>query len=428
MLLCYNNTYFLSGYTRGLTTSTNIQRIAAYEFSGKAKLQEQVPIDSKLERYSSKTIDAPLLTSFDEKLSMSSSGDIQLLESAKETSSAPLLGKRPERPEAPKHDHVHEMGCQDKCRPNILGHAYHWSELLCLVFLITCGILGFLKENGNLHQFKTYVFWIICAAICFIGNIFLWNIGWVETDAEYSRRIANFCEDIEQETDDMAENVNTLVGVVKENEILATKAAKQTAKMAKQCGVLDASGNVVLKNLKQIENALNSPTASRYNTRQEKISKVMRQVNFQSKRDNAYHDLINIFKVTARNSNSDSSYFKVTDKKRLSKMKKETEKYNKISASFESDKIDLEEFARADADGDGKIGLFEFCEHIYHKVIQRELGAEPRKVFDMQAEIEKAKARIAEIDRVQAGEQQVEEMEDFEINQECVAFAAPPSS
>ena len=59
----------------------------------------------------------------------------------------------------------------------------------------------------------------------------------------------------------MAENVNTLVGVVKENEILATKAAKQTAKMAKQCGVLDASGNVVLKNLKQIENALNSPTA-----------------------------------------------------------------------------------------------------------------------------------------------------------------------
>ena len=73
----------------------------------------------------------------------------------------------------------------------------------------------------------------------------------------------------------------------------------------------------------------------------------MRQVNFQSKRDNAYHDLINIFKVTARNSNSDSSYFKVTDKKRLSKMKKETEKYNKISASFESDKIDLEEFARS---------------------------------------------------------------------------------
>ena len=80
--MCTIITYFLSGYTRGLTTSTNIQRIAAYEFSGKAKLQEQVPIDSKLERYSSKTIDAPLLTSFDEKLSMSSSGDIQLLRSA----------------------------------------------------------------------------------------------------------------------------------------------------------------------------------------------------------------------------------------------------------------------------------------------------------------------------------------------------------
>ena len=131
--------------------------------------------------------------------------------------------------------------------------------------------------------------------------------------------------------------------------------------------------------------------------------------------------------MTARNSNSNGSYFKVTDKKRLNKIKKEISKYNKTCKSFESETVDMEEFIRADADGDGKIGLFEFCEHIYHKVIQRELGAEPRKVFDMQAEIEKAKARIAEIDRVQAGEQQVEEMEDFEINQECVAFA-PPSS
>ena len=154
----------------------------------------------------------------------------------------------------------------------------------------------------------------------------------------------------------------------------------------------------------------------------------MNKTNFQSKRDNAYHDLINIFKVTGRNSNSDSTYFKITDKKKLKKLKREVDNYNKECESYESEKISLDNFTESDADGDGKVSLFEFCEHIYHKIIQRELGAEPRKIFDMQNEIEKAKKRMAEIKLVQDGEQLPEEMEDFEINDECGVFAAPPPS
>lgn len=65
--------------------------------------------------------------------------------------------------------------------------------------------------------------------------------------------------------------------------------------------------------------------------------------------------------------------------------------YNKECESYESEKISLDNFTESDADGDGKVSLFEFCEHIYHKIIQRELGAEPRKIFDMQNEMEKAK-------------------------------------
>ena len=87
----------------------------------------------------------------------------------------------------------------------------------------------------------------------------------------------------------------------------------------------------------------------------------------------------------------------------------------------------MDEFAKADENGDGQVGLFEFCEYIYHKVIQRELGAEPRKLFDMQEEIAKAKKRIAEIDKVIQGEKLPEEVEDFEIDQSCVAFAKPPT-
>ena len=86
--------------------------------------------------------------------------------------------------------------------------------------------------------------------------IFLWNIGWVETDAVYSRKIANFCDDIEQEAEYLTGNIENVKSEMAETGELAAAAAKQTAKMAKECGVVDASGNVVMKNLKEIENRL----------------------------------------------------------------------------------------------------------------------------------------------------------------------------
>lgn len=359
---------------------------------------------------------------------MSSVGEIEL--HSKSNDQIPLLNKkRPERPQIPQqHDHQHELECQDKYRPNILGHAYHWSELLCLIFLLSCGILGTLNETGFLQNVESFVLWIVCASICFLGSIFLWNIGWVETDAAYSRKIANFCDDIEQEAEYLSGNIDNIKNEMTETGELAAAAAKQTAKMAKECGVVDANGNVVMKNLKEIENVLNSPDATGFKTRQRKINTVLNMTNFQSKRANAYHDMITVFKVTARNSNSDSSYFKITDKKRLKKINRVIAKYNKECKSFKSEQINLDDFAKADANDDGQIGLFEFCEYIYHKVIQRELGAEPRKVFDMQEEIAKAKKRIAEIDKVIEGKKLPEEVDDFEIDQSCVAFAKPPPS
>ena len=354
-------------------------------------------------------------------------GEVELQE--KNTDKVPLLNTKPSRPKAPEpqnHEHIHEMGCQDKYRPEFFGHAYHWSEILTLIMLLTCAVLGFLNETKLLNGVNAFVLWIICASIAFLGNIFLWNIGWVESDAAYSRKISNFCDDIHEEAELLAGNIDVVKNELEETGALATAAAKQTAAMAKQCGVVDESGNIVMNNLKQLENVLNSPVASGYKNRQRKISIVMNKTNFQSKRDNAYHDLINIFKVTGRNSNSDSTYFKITDKKKLKKLKREVDNYNKECESYESEKISLDNFTESDADGDGKVSLFEFCEHIYHKIIQRELGAEPRKIFDMQNEMEKAKKRMAEIKLVQDGEQLPEEMEDFEINDECVVFAAPP--
>ena len=83
------------------------------------------------------------------------------------------------------------MGCKDKCRPEFFGHAYHWSEILTLIMLLTCAVLGFLNETKLLNGVDAFVLWIICASIAFLGNIFLWNIGWVESDAAYSRKISN---------------------------------------------------------------------------------------------------------------------------------------------------------------------------------------------------------------------------------------------
>ena len=89
-------------------------------------------------------------------------GEVELQE--KNTDKVPLLNTKPTRPKVPKpqnHEHIHEMECQDKCRPEFFGHAYHWSEILTLIMLLTCAVLGFLNEMKLLNGVDAFVLWII---------------------------------------------------------------------------------------------------------------------------------------------------------------------------------------------------------------------------------------------------------------------------
>ena len=72
--------------------------------------------------------------------------------------------------------------------------------------------------------------------------------------------------------------------------------------------------------------------------------------------------------------------------------------------------------------------LILFIAAIYHNVLRRELGSEVHKVAEMKSECNKIKKRLSQIDAVlsahrQGGDVVPEELDDFEINTECVTFA-----
>ena len=90
----------------------------------------------------------------------------------------------PKRPEAPSHEGVgeHKKQCDDWCRPNVFGHEWHWSEILLFLIIIALVTLSIIQNFGGEEAKTTQapVFWILVIVSCFLGNIFLWNIGWIE--------------------------------------------------------------------------------------------------------------------------------------------------------------------------------------------------------------------------------------------------------
>ena len=336
----------------------------------------------------------------------------------------------PKRPKAPSHEGVgeHKKQCDDWCRPNVFGHEWHWSEILLFLIIIALVTLSIIQNFGGEEAKTTQapVFWILVIVSCFLGNIFLWNIGWIESDAAYSRQIAWACNDIEKENEAMKGEVKSLLSNVKKQADLATKASQQTVAMGKKVGVINASGKLMADNVKKFENLMDSPAFTNYQVRFSRSNKIQKEVNMVNKRDNFYNDVIRTFQTAAQG--GDESFIDINDKRIMKRLEKGFKDYNKTCNKMGSLPLDTGKFKEMDVDKDGKIQLWEFCVAIYHNVLRRKLGSEVHKVKEMEDECEKMKKRISQINAIiaqhkQGTEVEMEELDDFEINTECMAFS-----
>ena len=64
-------------------------------------------------------------------------GEVELQE--KNTDKVPLLNTKPSRPKAlmpQNHEHIHEMGCEDKCRPEFFGRNIGNGRNTCTVQML----------------------------------------------------------------------------------------------------------------------------------------------------------------------------------------------------------------------------------------------------------------------------------------------------
>jgi hypothetical protein len=301
------------------------------------------------------------------ELQNSSSGKSPLLSSEVGSDSVrPLslstIGEGPSRPKAP-HEGVgaHEKQCDDWCRPNVFGHEWHWSEIIIFLLIVAFVVLSIIQNFGNAETktMQASAFWILVIVACFLGNIFLWNIGWVESDAAYSRQIAWACDDIEQENADMKLNVKSLQSNVKKQADLATKASQQTVAMGKKVGVINASGKLMADNVKKFERLMDSSAFTSYQVRFTKANNMQKEVNTINKRDNFYNDVIRRFQTAARS--GDESEIDIKDERTLKRLQKGFKEYNKTCQKMGSLPLDTAKFKEMDLDNNGKIELWEFC-------------------------------------------------------------------
>lgn len=273
-----------------------------------------------------------------------------------------VIGDGPTRPKDP-HEGVgaHDKQCDDWCRPNVFGHEWHWSEILIFLVFVAFVALSIIQNFGNAETktMQAYAFWILVIVACFLGNVFLWNIGWIESDAAYSRQIAWACSDIEKENDYMKVSVKDLQSNVKKQADLATKASKQTVAMGKKVGLINSAGKLMADNVKKFEGLMDSPAFTSYQVRFAKSNKIQKEVNKVNKRDNFYNDVIRAFQTAARS--GDESEIDINDKRTLKRLEKGFKEYNKTCQSMGSLPLDAAKFKEMDLDKDGKIKLWEFC-------------------------------------------------------------------
>ena len=353
------------------------------------------------------------------------------------------IGEKPQRPDKPKH--VHEEQCDDKYRVSFCGHDWHWSEMTIVILLVVTTILAcveqFVPEDTVTTQNTTSVltqkqqstsaFWLVCILSAVFGNIFLWDIAWVESDAKYSAKIHEACSFIEDENKEMSLAMERLQKNCAIQKDLATEAAKQTAGMASEVGLVDAKGKLIKSNLKKFENIMDSAAFTGYRTRMKRVTEVQTESNFTNQRDNYYNDCIRSFKAATRGGSEAS--VDLSNERVITRLKKTFKSYNAKCQECKSEPVDIAQLDQFDADGDHKVGLWEFCVGIYHAILQREIGAEARKIGEMEEENKRMKKRIDEINaalgKISEGEPVGEGLleEEFDIQTNCVVFAKPPS-
>ena len=296
-----------------------------------------------------------------------------------------------------QHEHIHKKGCEDKLRCEFFGHEWHWSEIFIFLCLVGTIILGCLKQLTGSNDIDNSIFWLLVMIACGFGNIFLWNIGWVQTDAEYSRRIDWACKDIEKENETMLQSVNELKRNLKEQEKLATDAARQTAAMGKKVGLVDEHGKVIKEGVKKFENLMNSPHFTSYNIRLGRTQKIQNETNNSYKRDNMYNDCIRNFKTSA--SGGVNAKIKIKDERVKKRLARTFNEFNKKCVEVGSLPIDINKLDQMDNDGDEQVDIWEFCIYIYHNILRIEIGGEVEQVEKMETECEKMKQRIQQIDQ-----------------------------
>ena len=314
-----------------------------------------------------------------------------------------------------KEKYPENIKCDDWFRISFFGHDYHWTEMIIILIFLVIGALGVL-HNQNLIVVEAFVFWIICAAASLLGNIFLWNIGWIKSDAAYALQLKWECEDLLDEGEDMKEIVNRMRGEQAEQRKLMDDAAATTAAMAKEVGVLNEDGSVIEENLKMFENLLDSPLAIYYKLRQDRIVDYLKMANLTERRDLAYKDIINSFNVI---SNDGANNINLKNKRNSKRLSKPLSKYNKQALKLKSIPIDVEHLEKLDEDGDNKISAIELSEHIFSAVLRMKIGAEIVGLEKIKNEVKRIKNRIDNVKKVLKKEITFENMpvrEDLDIS------------
>ena len=306
-----------------------------------------------------------------------------------------LTSNHPQRPEPPIKIQ-HKKGCDDQLRFQICNHAFHWSETISFLLLVIALSLTFMYTYNKENSPPT-VMWALCLIAAIYGNIVLWDISWIESDAEYSRLIHNACKDIEKENSKMTLEMERLQSNCIDQKILTTVAAQQTTDMAKQVGLVDSNGKLLNENMKKFEGLMDSPSFTGYHIRVKRVSTIQEESNYTDTRDNYYNDMIRAFKSAT--CGGDKSTLSLDNNRIRKRLKAAFKDYNNKCENCYSERIDVDKLSSMDSDGDSNVALWEFAVGIYKNVLQRKIGAEGQQIKDLESSCTLMRERIRAIEK-----------------------------